>query len=107
VKEKGIALQDSMKSIDELINAKEVQGIRRDPNILTAKLGDVSDYLYSTWDAPTESDRLALRHATESLERITNRINAFFATHWDEYKKLVEEAKPAFFENYEPLKIDQ
>lgn len=107
VKERGAALQDSIKAIDELINAKEVQGIRRDPTILTARLGNASNYLYSTWEAPTETERLALNHATQVLERITSRINNFFSTQWDQYRKLVEEAKPAFFENYEPLKIEK
>lgn len=105
VKKTGASLHDSIKAIDELINAKEVQGIRRDPNILTAKLGDVQGYLYSSWEAPTETDRIALKDATDQLESITNRINRFFSTQWVNYQKQVDDAKPVFFETYEPLKV--
>ena len=107
LKKKGGALQDSIKTIDELINAKEVQGIRGDPSLLTSRLGAVSGYLYSSWEKPGETERLALEQATQSLQRVVERINQFFTTQWPAYETSVANAKISFFENYEPLKVDK
>jgi hypothetical protein len=105
VKDKGKAMQDSIKALLELINPKEVQGIRRDPFIVSSRLGLASNYLRSASEAPGETERIAVVQATESLQKALAKINAFFEREWPAYQQAVEAAEVSWFEKYEPLQI--
>ena len=103
VKKQGKALQDSIKALLELINGKEVQGIRRDPNVVNSKIGMASRYLQSSWDSYGEPARLLVQQAYESLQAAVAEVNAFFKTDWAAYRKAVEGLDISFFQEYEPL----
>ncbi len=105
LRKNGSALADSIKTIDEMINQKEVQGILRDPALLSSRLGRASAYLNSSWDRPGETERIALAASGRELLEIVRRINSFFATQWAEYRKAVDGANVTFFEDMKPLDI--
>ncbi len=106
VKDLGTALQDSIKKFDELIDDREVQGIRNDPSLLQSKLQQASQYVTTTWDAPGESQRIAVGQAVVSLKKLADAVNRFFETDWPKYKSAVDAAKIEFFEPYTPIKVE-
>ncbi|MCI0694326.1 hypothetical protein L0337_20250 [candidate division KSB1 bacterium] len=105
VKDKGKAMQDSIKALLELINPKEVQGIQRDPLIVSSRLRQASSYLQSSSEAPGETERIAAEQATENLQQTLAKINAFFAREWPAYQQAVEAAAVTWFEKYAPLQM--
>jgi hypothetical protein len=107
VREAGTAMQDSIRNLIELINDKEVQGIRSDPAVLENKLGMASGYAGSSWYPPGSTERIALQQAVESLKTIAAKINVFFERDWLKYKNAVDAAKITFFEPYTPITVDQ
>ena len=106
LKEMGKALQDSIKTLTEMINPAEMQGFKGDPTLVSSKLGLANWYVNSSWEAAGETERLVLRQAEKTLEGVVSRINVFFEKHWPEYRKAVEAASVSFFDKYEPLKVE-
>lgn len=107
LRKKGSALSDSIKVLDERINQKEVQGILRDPSLVSSQLGRASSYINSSWDMPGETERIALAASARELQMITGRINDFFAKPWKEYQSAVAEANVTFFQKLEPLNMNK
>jgi gas vesicle protein len=107
VKEIGTALQDSIKTLTELIDDREVQGIRNDPSLLENRLRSAMSYAGASWYPPGETERTALQQAVVSLKKLADSINLFFERDWPKYKDAVDAAKIVFFEPYVPIKIDQ
>ncbi len=105
VKDLGTALQDSIKTLNEMIDDREVQGIRSDPTLLESRLYSAMSYAGSSWYPPGESERTALRHAMESLKKLADAINTFFERDWLKYKDAVDAANINFFEPYAPIKV--
>jgi hypothetical protein len=107
VKDKGKAIQDSIKTLTELITPKEVQGIRGDPNTLSSRIGSASNYLNATWEPITETQRIVVRQATERLQKVADAINAFFERDWPAYKEVVDSAKIPLVEPYVPIRMEK
>ncbi|MEM9831845.1 MAG: hypothetical protein AAF944_14485 [Bacteroidota bacterium] len=107
LKEQAKVLKDSIKTYRELIAQKEVQGILRDPHIVSGKLGAAASYLYSFWHSPNETQRIVLEQAKNSLDKPLATINGFFASDWMQFRQAVENANVSFFEDYEIVKIDE
>jgi hypothetical protein len=106
VKDLGNALLDSVKILNEMIDDREVQGIRSDPSLLESRLGMALSYAGSSWYPPGETERIALQQAVESLKKLADAINKFFEQDWPKYKDAVDAAKMTFFEPYTPITVD-
>ena len=102
---KSKAVKDSIQTLIELINQKEVQGIRRDRELAGSRLSSVYRSLQSSWDAPTEAEKTNLKFAEESLAAALEKINRFYEGIFPDYKKAVDEAGLGLFEKYEPLSL--
>ncbi|MGB3616569.1 MAG: hypothetical protein WBA12_00490 [Catalinimonas sp.] len=107
LKERGKALLDTIKAHKELIAQKEdIQGIRRDPNVVSGKLETASSYLFfDLGNAPTPTQTEVLAQAEKSLQVPIERVNRFFANEWAAYRPLVgeEAAEVTPFETYERI----
>ena len=103
VKEMGKTLMDTIKYHREMIAQKEVQGILRDPHIVSGKLNAARSYFMNFWHTPNETHELVLSHVAHSLEEPLDKVNGFFEEEWAEYRQMVDEAKISFFENYETI----
>ncbi|NIR51610.1 hypothetical protein GWO43_23800 [candidate division KSB1 bacterium] len=104
---KGKALKDSIKSLVELINPRDVQGIRRDPEIVSAKLRIASFYVRSSWDSAGEPARIAIEQAEAALQAALVEVNAFFDTEWPQYQQTVDALNISFFDEYEPIRMEE
>jgi len=108
LREHGQALRDSIEAVMEgLVGRDDVQGIRRDPSIVTAHLFTVSRYLQSAYDAPEQPEQRAMQHAEVRLQEALDDVNALFADEWPAYRSAVEEADRSIFEDYEPLQLNR
>ena len=105
IKEKGKVIQDSLKNLLELINPREVQGIRRDPAIISSRLRLTNSYIQSSYDAPGQMVDLSYQQAKASLQETLQKINSFFTREWVEYQTLVEDSELSFFESYKPFEL--
>jgi len=107
LKEMARSLQDSIKMYKELIAQKEdVQGILRDPHIVSGKLGAAGNYLGAFWNASNETQRRVLSHLKISLQEPIETVNSFFTGPWIEYQDKVEAAELSFFKDYEPIRLE-
>jgi len=106
LKDKGKGFQDSLKTLRELVQDPEVQGIKGSPEILSSKLGLANGFLNSSWTATSANDMLALEQAEASVASFLGRVNGFFADSWPEYQKAYEAAHLSLFESYEPLRME-
>jgi hypothetical protein len=102
---KGKAVQKSIKTLTELITPKRVQGIQRDPNLVSSKLRTVSQYVTSSWGAPGQMSKLAMAQAEAGLDEALGKINQFFDSEWPAYQQEAEAADISFFEKYETLTV--
>ena len=99
-------MADSVDALLHNILPKEYEGIVDDPTLVDARLGQVGFYLGTEDDAPTKTERIVLERAEQRLRMALDRINAFFEDDWPAYKQTVEAANPRFFDDYEPITID-
>ena len=104
-KDKGKAMRDSIKALMQEVEGKDVQGIRRDPSVVSSRLGVARFYLGSSVRAPDQSDRRALERAEKRVQRFLDGVNQFFADDWPAYRKAVTEADISFFEDREPVRM--
>ncbi len=105
VKEKGKALQDSLKSLDELINQTDgLQGIYGDPERLGAKIWRTMNYIGSAWTFSQPVSAQMVTRFEKQLNDIVEQVDDFFQSDWPEYQSTVDAAKISFFKPYEPLK---
>jgi len=107
LKKKGKAVTDSLKVLEELIvNPKGLQGIVRNPKILSASIGAVRGYLFSNSTGPNKTHGYLMAKAELETEQVLSRINLYFENEWTEYQSAVEDAELSLFKDYKPIKID-
>lgn len=98
-------MTDSLDALMHEILPKNSEGIRDDPTLVNARLGQVGFYLGTEGEGPTETERIALERAEQRLRLALDKVNAFFEEDWPEYKQAVEKADPSFFEDYDPIQM--
>lgn len=77
-RQKGQAMADSADALLHEIIPKEYEGIRDDPTLVDARLGQVSFYLGTEDEAPNETERIALERDEQRLRVALDRVNDFF-----------------------------
>jgi hypothetical protein len=83
-----------------------VQGITRNPNTVSVKLGSVLGSLRSSWDAPTSTQLTNLRQAETLLESALKEFNKVFAEDVAAFQKTVESAELKMFPEQKSLDMD-
>jgi|TARA_Y100000310_G_scaffold243630_1_gene248148 hypothetical protein len=103
----GKAMTDSLKVLEELIvNKKGLQGIVRNPNILSGKIGAINRYLYNNLSGPNKSHDYLLEYSETETEKVLDKVNQFFKNDWQDYQSAVEDANLSLFKEYKPIKLD-
>jgi photosystem II stability/assembly factor-like uncharacterized protein len=83
-----------------------VQGLTRNQNTVSAKLGSVIRSLGSSWDAPTPTQMTYMRQAETTLEDALKDFNKAFSEDVASYKAKVEQAKLSLFPEDGPLDLN-
>lgn len=107
LQKKAKALQDSIKTLLELINQPTGhQGILRRPDVLSAKLGVANRYLRSGLSGINTTQEYALKHAEKNTREVLTKVNDFFNTEWQDYQKEVKAAKLSPFKKFKTLQLE-
>lgn len=100
-------VQASLKEITDVILPREdVQGIYRDPDLVTSKIRGVRSIVNET-DPLNTTQQWSIEQIEQLIEQTMDKINRFFEEDWEKYKRAVEEAEISFFKEYEPLIISR
>lgn len=100
------AVKDSINSlIDEFLGKEDKrQGIVRSPDpTIMSYLSTARWYLSSTMDVPGPTENRLLNQADEKLKPMLQKVNGFFETEWEDYRKLMEQQTLTFFKTYKPV----
>ncbi|MDX2304938.1 MAG: hypothetical protein NW226_19160 [Microscillaceae bacterium] len=107
LKKLGKTIQDTIKVLLESIRGKEgLQGIQRNPNTLSAKIGDAFYTLQDSWNAPDQGQTRLVAQAEKAVVETLEKVNRFIENDWANFKKKVEENKFSLFKEYKPLKTE-
>ena len=98
-------VQASLKEITDVVLPREdVQGIYRDPDLVTSKIRGVRSILNET-DPLNTTQQWTIEQIEQLIGETMDKINRFFEEDWEKYKRAVEEAEISFFKEYEPLTL--
>lgn len=93
-KDMGKQIQEMM----ELVNQKQVQGIRRDPNVFSSKLRIPRGYLF--WMGPvTETEERVVKQLEAQWPPIKEKMEGFVNGDWKTYREAVEAANLSMFDD--------
>jgi photosystem II stability/assembly factor-like uncharacterized protein len=88
--------KEVLEEIDQIVllinEPDDVQGLYRDPNLLSAKLSDASRSLQDIIYPVTETNKLLVARFEKEMKPVMDKIDVFFSGKWMEYKKEVEGA---------------
>ncbi len=101
------AQKKSQQLLDQVIPKKDVQGIFRNPEILSAKMGTASYYLSGLKGTPNATHQDLMRLVTEDLQAWIQDVNQFMDSDWKAYREAVEADKPMPFEDWDALKLEK
>ncbi len=108
VRQEARRLQQRLDSLRYQIVPREVQGLLRDPRVLSAQLGYVYRSLQSSWDAPTPAQMKYLEIAERRLEEILEQVNRFFAEELPPFQAQVEALQLEWIPTFEkPLMMPE
>ncbi|MEM8893910.1 MAG: hypothetical protein AAGC88_04975 [Bacteroidota bacterium] len=86
------------KELLTLINPPtDVQGIYRDPLIVSSRLGATRQYVLSTaiqmsnWEAPNATEKMEMAHTRKALASAATEINGFLDGDWKAFRESVQE----------------
>lgn len=108
VKKLGKETQDKAKKLlYTLVPEPNIQGILRDPKVITSVAGSAFNYFGIAEGMPGPTEQTVFKQTTDAMKQALVPINAFFEKEWAAYRKAVAEAEPKLFQEYVPLKIDE
>ena len=95
LKKQSAGLKKTLTGVaDQFIDDQsKSQGIVRQPNTVSARLGGVARSLGTSWDPPTSTQLTYLRQAEEILARALKDFNKVFSEDVASYRAAVEQAK--------------
>ena len=97
-------VEKAMKEMSaDLFPKENVQGIYRNPNLVTTKLRSVRSALYSI-EPLNNTELLILKQTEKIVDETLEKVNKFYEEDWIKYRKAVEEANISPFKDYKPLK---
>ncbi len=87
----------------DMINKEGVQGIYRNPDIVTSKIRAIRSAVYSI-EPLNDTELLTLKQSEEIIDKTLEKVNKFYEEEWPKYRKAVEDANITPFKDYKPLK---
>lgn len=90
----GDSIQSQIKTLIGLVNPpKDLQGIYRNPELISNQLMDVSRHLQDVLFAPSPTQQSMLEEVEQNLKPVLEKIKAFREGEWQNYKKAVKKAE--------------
>jgi hypothetical protein len=100
-------VKDSINALFDYILGKEDkrQGIvrQKDPTPVSY-IGTASYYIRSSMDPVSATDQRVFNFASEKINAVLNKVNAFYDKTWKEYRAAMEKVVISPFKDYKALK---
>ncbi|OEK00169.1 hypothetical protein BFP97_00940 [Roseivirga sp. 4D4] len=90
LKEKVEEIKEGLKSLRELIFAPRVQGLSRNPDLISSQLGNIRSKIESSYKPVTQPQQLAYENAKRNTTPVLESIDQFFGKEWTEFRSFVE-----------------
>jgi hypothetical protein len=109
---KGLAksaeeLQKKLKALKEQFEGpQDIQGFTDSPDAVMSRVGEVYGSLASSWDAPTEGQRTAWRHAEPILQAGLDAVNRFLSQDIAPFRQRASAALLEVFPAIDPLSVE-
>lgn len=105
-KKMGKDMETAVQKLIESVSGKDdVQGIFRNPTILSAKISGAMSYM-GYLGKPTPTAELVMKQAEGDMAKFLVEVNAFFEGDWKKYQQTVEGNMPKIFKAYDALKMN-
>jgi NACalpha-BTF3-like transcription factor len=96
---------DSLKAIKKILfQPEDVQGIFRNPDIVTAKIRGLYGVIYEIKPL-NASQKLELKQSEEIIRTTVQRINHFLENEWKNYRQAAGKVGFSPFKDYKPLEL--
>ncbi len=96
---------DSLKTIKGILFPREdVQGIFRDPRVVTSRLRGLYSIIYE-FEPLNATQKLVLKQSDELITQTVQRINRFLENEWKTYREAAEKAGFTPFKDLKPVKL--
>jgi photosystem II stability/assembly factor-like uncharacterized protein len=104
--DKTKSMKDSINALFDLILDVDDkrQGLTRDSEGPVVDIQTAQGYIEGNINPITETDRRVFKRADDSVSRVINKVNAFYATTWKDYRAMMEKVNLSAFKEYQPLK---
>ncbi len=100
----GSAIKDSIGLLKEkFFQHKEVKGIQRDPDVLTAKFWTAFGYIGGGVGAPNAATQTTIATAKREAENLIEKVNKLLDAQWKDYRTKVELIKFSLFKDFEKI----
>jgi len=86
---KSKEIADRLKELNGLFYEEPVQGFRSDPNVLSAKLGNLRGKMGGSMDEISQAMTFALQNLRNAWSPVQSEINTFFSDDWKAYQDFV------------------
>ena len=97
-------VEAAMKTMTaDMLEKENVQGIFRNPDIVTTKIRGIRSAIYSM-EPLNDTELLSLKQAEEVIDNTLEKVNKFYEEEWPKYRTAVEDAEISPFKDYKPLK---
>ena len=90
MKEQSEAIEKRLKELNNLFFEEPVQGFRNDPNVISAKLGNLRSKMGGSLDPVSQAQQYALKNLRESWSPVKAEVEAFFEKDWKAYQAFVQ-----------------
>ncbi len=96
---------DTLKALSAVLFPREdVQGIFRDPNLVTARLQRLYGLLYEI-EPLNATQKLVLEQSNRITEKTIRRINRFLEEEWQTYRETAEKVGVSPFRDLKPVEL--
>jgi hypothetical protein len=102
--------KELINQIDELEKSymmpEGLKGIQRSSENVQGYLRGAGRYLSASEGSPNQPAEVMIRKATRETQQVVDKVNAFFAKDFAEYRKRVESVPFSLFKDYEPIRFE-
>ena len=96
----GRRVDEELDSLYHLLEGAPIQGFRNDPELVSSRLRAASSELGTArWAEPSEAAIRQLERAEAAVRVVAERVDAWFATEWEAYRRAVEAAAVGLFDD--------
>lgn len=102
--EEAKKIKSDLDSLREMfVGPEDIQGIIRESEVVSGKLGYAAYVLGNDWEAPNDDQMLIYNAGEQKLHEALQAVNYFYQNNWVNFRQSVENVNFNLFEDYSDL----